>query len=183
MEIIDKQTLWCGNFLKTSLIRYKDPTGNIRQWECVERCKADGVVAIIPITKDNGLLFVRQFRPVVDNYVIEFPAGLISPDESPLDTARRELIEETGYTSDNIEFLIEGPISSGMSNEIIKFYIARDVYKADLKTLIQHPPDQSEFIEVIKIPISNVFKQLDRFRAKGDLVDIKVYGLIRLANY
>lgn len=183
MEIIEEKPLWKGRYLKTSLIMYKDPKGHIREWECVERCGSDGVVAIIPITHENEFVFVRQFRPVMNNFVIEFPAGLINPKESPLDTAKRELIEETGYYSDNLEVLVDGPISSGMSKEIISFYIARDVVKADEYTLQRFPPDQSEFIEIIKIPVDNVFKELDFIRRKGDLVDLKIYGMIALASH
>ncbi|MFQ3573154.1 MAG: NUDIX hydrolase [Thermodesulfovibrionales bacterium] len=180
MQIIGKKNLWTGRYLKTSLITYRDPAGHIRDWECVERQGSDGVVVIIPITPEKEFILVRQFRPVVNSFVIEFPAGLISPNEPPSDTAKRELIEETGYYSTNLEFLVEGPISSGMSNEIIKIYIAKDIKKADEQTLKQFPPDQSEFIEIIKVPLDIVYERLDELRTQGNLIDLKIYGMISL---
>lgn len=60
---------------------------------------------VVAITEDRHLLAVRQYRPSVERYTVELPSGLVDPGESPLEAARRELLEETGYAADEAELL------------------------------------------------------------------------------
>ncbi len=182
MEILKREGLWEGNFLRTLLITYRDKRGKTRKWEAVERIRCKTVAAVVPLTRAGEFILVRQYRPVVENFVIEFPAGLTPPDEDPKDTAYRELIEETGYVSTDIHFLAQGPISSGMSTEDIVFYLANDAVLADEALREQFPPDDSEDIEVIVIPSEGIYEVLSERGSKGDLIDIKVYGLIELSR-
>ncbi len=182
MEIIARETLWTGHFLKTLLIRYKDSKNKLRNWEAVERLACEGIVAIVPVTKDREFILIRQYRPVVDSPVIEFPAGLTPIGEKALDTAFRELIEETGYVSHNIEFLTQGPVSPGLSSERIAFFIAKDATPAEENLKKRYPPDDSEDIEIIKAPLESVYDTLLEREGRGDLIDIKVFGLIELAK-
>ena len=64
--------------------------------------------AIVAITEEGQILAVRQYRPAVERYTIELPSGIVDPGESPGETARRELLEETGYQADDVEVL--GPM-------------------------------------------------------------------------
>jgi ADP-ribose pyrophosphatase len=64
--------------------------------------------AIVAITEDRQIVAVRQYRPAVERYTIELPSGIVDPGESPGETARRELLEETGYQADDVEVL--GPM-------------------------------------------------------------------------
>ena len=76
-------------------------------------------VVVIAMTTDERVLAVRQYRPAVEQYTIEFPSGLVDAGETPADAARRELLEETGYEADQIEIL--GPMSTDngrLSNRI-----------------------------------------------------------------
>ncbi len=114
MKVTDR-TVWEGSFIKALVLRYEDSSGARREWEAVERLNCSGIVAVVPVTSDGELLLVRQFIPVLDNFVIEFPAGLSDKGESLIEAARRELIEETGYTSERMSHLTEAPISSGIS--------------------------------------------------------------------
>ncbi len=182
MEILKREGLWEGSFLRTVLITYRDNKGKTRKWEAVERLRCKTVTAVVPLTRANEFILVRQYRPVVDNFVIEFPAGLTPDDEEPKDTAYRELLEETGYVSNEIHFLAQGPISSGMSTEDIVFYLARDAVLAGETLRSQYPPDDSEDIEVIVTPSDLIYEELAERMRQGDLIDIKVYGLIELAR-
>jgi ADP-ribose pyrophosphatase len=76
-------------------------------------------VGVLAITEDQRILAVRQYRPAVERLTIELPAGLIDPGESPAETARRELLEETGYRAEEIQVLGELTTDTGrMSNRI-----------------------------------------------------------------
>jgi len=182
MEIIDKKTAWEGKFLRSLILTYRDKSGNLRNWEAVERVNCNGIIAVVPVTKAREFLLIRQFRPVVNNFVVEFPAGLNDKDENLIDAARRELIEETGYTSDKFIFLCEGPISSGISTEILSVYLAKDVLLASEDLKKQYLADESENIEIVKTPVSEIYRTLEKLRDNGDFIDIKVYGLIETAK-
>jgi len=113
----------------------------------------------------------------VNNYVIEFPAGLNDKGDTLEEAARRELLEETGYYAGRMIFLTEGPLSSGASGEILSVYLARDlVFKG------VGGRDETEDIEVITIPIEKLCDRLSAFQSQGDLVDLKILGLFELAR-
>lgn len=103
-------------------------------WEFVRRTTCNGIVVIVPMTSTGKVIFVEQFRRPVEAQVIQWPAGLVNDGASQdLETmeaaARRELLEETGYEAEQFSFLVRGPVSSGLSSEIITFYQALDVVK------------------------------------------------------
>ena len=52
-------------------------------------------VAVLAVTPDQRVLLVRQYRPAIERFSLELPAGIVDPDEDPLETAKRELLEET----------------------------------------------------------------------------------------
>jgi 8-oxo-dGTP pyrophosphatase MutT (NUDIX family) len=182
MKVIDLKTLWKGNYLKTVLIRFMDRDGTIREWEAVGRVDCDGVVVVVPVTSGGDLLFIRQFRPVVGRYVLEFPAGLVHRGEDPHRAGRRELIEETGHDSGSIETLTEGSISTGIDAEKWTVLLARDVREAPEEVIRAHPPDEGESMEVIRVPMDGLYEALDGYSSRGDYVDIKAYGLVELAK-
>jgi ADP-ribose pyrophosphatase len=64
--------------------------------------------SIIALTDEDRILVVRQYRPALERYTLELPSGIVDPGESPTETARRELLEETGYEAGEVEVL--GPM-------------------------------------------------------------------------
>ena len=182
MQIINKETLWQGRFLRIVLITFIDKEGKTRKWEAVERINNQGIVIVIPITENKEFVFIRQFRPAFSSYVIEFPAGLNDKMEPLLEVAKRELIEETGLMTEEIIFLAEGPVSSGLSTEVITVFIAKNVKEAPEHLKKLYPPDETENIEVIKVNEKEALDFLDKQREKGDFIDLKIYGFIELAR-
>jgi 8-oxo-dGTP pyrophosphatase MutT (NUDIX family) len=156
---------------------YADSSGLLREWEFIERVNCQGVVAIVPVTDAREVILVRQFRPPVNRHVIEFPAGLNDKGDTIEEAARRELLEETGYYAGRMIFLTEGPLSSGASGEILSVYLAQDLEFRGIGNR-----DETEDIEVLKIPIDEVSDHLSRVRSLGDLADLKILGLLELAK-
>lgn len=176
-KIVNRQSLWEGSFLRGLRISYEDPAGGLRTWEAVERVNCDGIVAVVPVTAEGEFLFIRQFRPAVNCHVIEFPAGLVEPGEDPAGAAARELREETGYVPGQITFLAEGPLSSGSSSEVLTVFLGRDLRFAGIAGR-----DETEDIEVLRIPSANAIGELLRLMAGGTAMDLKIFGLLELSR-
>lgn len=83
-----------------------------------------GAVVILPILEDGEVVMIRNERIVVGKILWELPAGTLEPEEPPLETAHRELIEETGYQASNMSFLASFYTSPGICDEKIFAYMA-----------------------------------------------------------
>lgn len=177
VDVIEKKILWCGKFLRCISVTYRDSSGSIRIWEAFERVNCDGIVAIVPVTTEGAVLIIRQFRPAVNGYVIEFPAGLNDKGETLEAAARRELLEETGYSAGELIFLAEGPVSSGSSSETLTVYLAKGL---EFKGIGQK--DETEDIEVLKVPINELYDRLTILNTQGNAIDLKIFGLMELAK-
>ncbi len=182
MKVVKQETLWEGQFIKAVLISYKDHTGTIRKWEAISRINCNGVVVIIPITDRNEVILIRQFRPALNNYVIEFPAGLVDQDEDIISAGIRELIEETGHTSDKVFLFTEGVVSTGINTEKWNVLLAANTKKAPDNVRRKHQPDENEDIETLKVPLNNAYEKLQEFSQNGDDVDLRIFGLLELAK-
>jgi ADP-ribose pyrophosphatase len=92
-------------------------------------------VGILAVTTDQRILAVRQYRPAVERYTIELPAGLVDAGETALETARRELLEETGYEAGALELLGEMLTDTGrLTNRIWGFIAAGATQVAGYRT-------------------------------------------------
>lgn len=147
-------------------------------WEYVERCKSSGIIAILPITDQQELILVEQFRIPVNKRVIEIPAGLAGDiegeeDEALATAAKRELLEETGYEAQEMEYLTDGPPSAGLSTEMVTFFRARG-----LKKVANGGGDGSENIQVHAVPLTQLESWIENKRKEGCLVDYKIYAAL-----
>ncbi len=153
------------------------------RWEYAERTNPGGGVMIIAVTPEDRLLFVEQYRPAIESMTIEMPAGLVGDvashsDESAVDAADRELIEETGYQAARIEFLMAGPTSAGMSNEILAFVRAHDLTRVHVGG-----GDETEDIIVHEVPRREAAAWLAGKIRAGYSIDPKMFaGLYMLEN-
>jgi ADP-ribose pyrophosphatase len=152
-------------------------------WEFVRRTNTSGIVIIIALTPDERVLFVEQFRPPVAAQVIELPAGLAGDipgqeDEDLSVAAQRELEEETGYRARFMQPITSGPVSAGLSDELITLFLG-----TELERVGPGGGDESESITIHEVPLSEVDAWLEAKRDEGILVDPKVYsGLYFLQN-
>jgi len=107
-------------------------------------------VVVVAITEEGRLLLVRQYRPAVERYTLELPSGLTDPGESPAETARRELIEETGYEAD-VEVL--GPLfvdTGRLSNQ------QWNCLAAGARPVAAHTPEPG--IEVVSYSLAELWR-------------------------
>ena len=146
------------------------------KWEFARRKNTSGIVGIVAVTDDGRLLLVEQFRPPVGKPVIELPAGLAgdvsgAEGEALADAARRELLEETGYSAREMDAVAAGPPSAGMSDEVITLFVARGLTKTG-----DGAGDGSEQITLHEIPVADVHAFVERKAAEGCLVDLKVFA-------
>ncbi|NLL80196.1 MAG: NUDIX hydrolase [Clostridiales bacterium] len=135
---------------------YKDtvqvPNGNIVKWDFIGH---KGAAAVVPVTEDGKILMVRQYRNALDRYTLEIPAGgLNGIDEPTRDAAARELEEETGYRSEELELLISIRTTVAFCNEKIDIYVARNLIPSK-----QHL-DEDEFINVESYDIEELSQMI-----------------------
>jgi len=86
-----------------------------------------GAVALVPMVDDQHVCLIRNHRYTVDRTLLEVPAGTIEPNESPDQTAERELLEETGYRAGRIRRIREWYVSPGVMNERMYLYLCEDL--------------------------------------------------------
>ncbi len=149
---------------------YKDtievPNGNVVEWDFIGH---KGAAAVLPVREDGKLLMVRQYRNALDRYTLEIPAGgLNGADEPTRDAAGRELEEETGYRSDDLEWLITIRTTVAFCNEKIDIYVAKNLIKSH-----QHL-DEDEFINVEAYSV----EELSRMILEGKIEDSKTISAI-----
>ncbi|MCD9028933.1 NUDIX hydrolase [Luteimonas sp. BDR2-5] len=146
------------------------------KWESCERTHGrDGLaVLVIAVTPADEVLFVEQYRMPLGARTIEMPAGLVGDDhddDSLEEAARRELIEETGWSPGRVDVLLTGPTSAGMSNERIAFARARDLTRVGDGGGVA-----DEDITVHAIPRSEAAAWLMRKHAEGFELDLKLWA-------
>ena len=136
--------------------------------------KHNGGAAVLPITKDEKIILVNQYRYPIRSLSIEVPAGKKdAANELGIDCVKRELEEETGYQSSNIKFVTNIHSCVGYSNEVIELFIAKDC------DIVENPKmcDDEEFIELLILSKEEVLDLLNSKR----VTDAKT--LILLQHY
>ncbi len=138
----------------------KLPNGRTVHITCIHH---PGAVIIAPFLNKNTVVMMRQFRPALNKYIYELPAGTLDPNESLATCAHRELLEETGLKARKLVKLGSIYPVPGYSTEIIH------IYKAEQLTLTEAQPEEYEVIETI--PMTRI--QVKKLFAQGKLMDAK----------
>ena len=116
--------------------------------------KTSPSVFIVPVTKDNKIIFTKQYRYPINDFSLELPAGN-SDGQNYLKAAKRELEEEAGYIPGKIERIGKFVPYNGVGSEVCYVYLARDLRKTKPK------PEKTEFFEINKIPIIKAYKMVE----------------------
>ena len=154
MNFIKSHEVYKGRRVLLEESSYMDKNNKVT---VMEHVKVNPAVVILPITKDDEIVFIKEKRTAIGNIeLLEIPAGVIEDGEDPKESAIRELKEETGYVTNDVEFLTKYFPSCGYSNEEIFVYLARN-----LKLKQEQELDETEEIKVVEINKDKAFKILE----------------------
>lgn len=145
-KTIHSEKIFDGKVISLKVDDVTLPNGKTSKREIINH---PGAVAIIAITDSNKLLVVEQYRKALERSIIEIPAGKLEKGEEPIVTARRELEEETGYTTDSLEFVQAFATSPGFADEIIHVFLARNLKKLQIPVQM----DEDEFVELMEVSL------------------------------
>ena len=132
-----------------------------------------GSIVLVPIL-GNDVLMIKQFRPVLEQTILELPAGTLERGEDPLEGAQRELREETGYRAATLTMLGQMAPSPGATNEIMHILLATGLSEDPL------PMDEDEEIELAPMPLETLVDMA----LTGKIIDAKsIIGILQTAHY
>lgn len=174
--VVNKEVIGEGKYIRIEKIFFRDERGRDRIWEGCSRVNSQGAVIIVPhIVPQDEYILVRQFRPPAGSYIIEFPAGLIDPGETPEISAPRELMEETGFAGKITRIFSPGYSSPGLSGETASFVFMEIDGNAYGDTMPETHQEDSENIEVLRVKRTELYDFLQRSIASGDGIDSKLW--------
>ena len=131
-----------------------------------------GASAVVPVDADGTVWLVKQFRSPIDRILLEIPAGKLDyKGENRLEAARRELSEETGLTAGKWTHLTDIVTTPGFSDENISLYLAQELCPGE-----SHP-DEDEFLNIVKMPLSELVDRVMR----GEISDAKTVCAVMMA--
>jgi ADP-ribose pyrophosphatase len=157
---VDSKLAYEGHFLKVQRDTVRLPDGKQSKREYI---KHPGAVVILPLFDDGSVLLERQYRYPLQKVFIEFPAGKIDPNEDPLDCAKRELQEETGYTAADWQFLCTIHNAIAYSDEHLDIFVARGLIAGESRL------DDGEFLETFTATVPDMLSWI----REGKISDVK----------
>lgn len=157
---IDGELAYDGRFLKVTKDRVTLPNGAETYREFIRH---PGAVVILPLFDDGSVLLERQFRYPNDKIFTEYPAGKIDLGEDPLACAKRELLEETGYTAARWDFICTIHNAIAYSDEHLDLFLARDLTAGEAQL------DEGEFLETFTATVPELLAMVQR----GEISDVK----------
>jgi ADP-ribose pyrophosphatase len=130
-----------------------------------------GAAAMVPMLNRTDVVLIKQYRHAIREFIWEIPAGTLDPRESPINCAKRELIEETGYSADDWHQMGTITPLPGCSNEHIHIFMALDLKPA------RQNLDEDEMLKVHKMELSKALQMI----LNGEIQDGKTISGLFLA--
>jgi ADP-ribose pyrophosphatase len=164
-KTLGSKTIYEGRVINLTIQTVELPNGKQATREVVLH---PGAVTVLAITDEDKILLVRQYRKAPDRVMLETPAGKLEKGEDPLDAAKRELEEETGYTATEIKPLGTYYTSPGFANELMYAYVATGLKKTGQNL------DEDEFLDVHEVSA----EEAEQLIADGEICDAKTLTAI-----
>lgn len=139
-KTIRTKEIFDGKIIKVSVDDVLLPNGETSIRELV---KHQGAVAVIAVTEDNRILMVEQYRKPLEKTLVEVPAGKLEPGEAPEVTAVRELEEETGFTTEQLDYVTSFYTTPGFCDERIYLYYTDQLVPVTEEKAL----DEDEFLD------------------------------------
>ena len=170
-EILSQKLSYKGRKFDYEVIKLRLPNGAEGEWECIRH---PGGALAVPVTADGKFVLVKQYRFTVKGRLLEFPAGTVEQNESPFETIKREIEEETGYKANKWQDMGKFILAPGYSDEYIYAFLAQDLEK------LATPPqqDEDEDIEVVLMSES----ELEAAIINGEPIDAKSIACFYMAR-
>ena len=170
---VDSELAWQGGFLRVRRDRARLPDGSVHKREYIQH---PGAAAIIALAEDGRVLIERQYRYPMQQVYVELPAGKLDKGEASVATARRELLEETGYVAREWAFLTQIHPAIGFADEKLDIYLARGL------TLHEAKLDKGEFLEIDWVTVGWLLDELRAGRIPDVKTQIGTFWLERLVS-
>lgn len=145
-KTLNTEQIFTGKVISLQVDEVELPNGRVSKREII---KHPGAVAVIPVTAENKIVMVEQYRKALERTIIEIPAGKLEKGEKPEICAARELEEETGYECASMEWLISFYTSPGFADEIVHLYKATGLSKKENAATT----DEDEFVNLLEISV------------------------------
>ena len=168
-KVNNRRTIYRGRVFELVRENVTLENGTTTDMEFIEH---PGAAAIVPFLSDNRIVMLKQYRHALKKYIWEIPAGTLDPREDIISCARRELVEETGYSAGQWHRLGEITPVPGYSNERIHIFLARELQPAvqDL--------DADEVIQVQEVEFHKALEMI----GSGEIQDAKSIAGLFLAS-
>ena len=164
------KTIFKGRLLDLVVKNVRLPNGYTVRLETI---KHPGAALIIPFLSKDRIILLKQYRPAIDSYIYELPAGTLDKNEKPAECARREIIEETGFSAKKLTYIGKIFPVPGYSTECIKIYKAAGLRKEE------HKYEKDEVIKSHLFTRSGI-RQLFK---SGKIVDAKTIAALALCGW
>lgn len=168
-RLVRRKRVFRGRLINLYIERQRFPNGYVTDLEVI---KHPGAVLIVPFIDEGRIVFIRQYRPVINSYIWELPAGTLHKNESPLNCAKRELAEEIGHRAkmwERIGYIYPAP---GYTTETIIIYKAKELKRIESKR------EEDEIITVKIFARRHIVKLFK----SGKIVDAKTISALKLAQ-
>ncbi len=165
-KTMKSEKIYEGKILSVRIDTVELPDKKYSKREIVEH---PGAVAIVPITREDEIVFVKQFRKATETVLLEIPAGKLEINEQPVECAKRELKEETGLDAEKMEYIFDYFSSPGYTNEKIHIFIATGVIPGEAT------PEDDEYIDVVKININEAMDMIHNGTIKDGKTIIGIF--------
>jgi ADP-ribose pyrophosphatase len=167
-KLIQRELAFKGRHVQVRLDQIVDSAGNTSTLEIVVH---PGAVCVVALLENGDVVLVRQYRHATGTHLLEIRAGGLNPGEDPLEAARRELQEETGYVAGKLVERARFWTTPGFTTEFMYLYEATDLVKT------QTNPDADEIIDVEIVTQDDALRMVD----DGRIQDAKsILGLLRV---